>query len=75
MREALSMTQANEQTAHPELEALSVRIPDACGMLGVGRSKVYELLTSGELASIKIGASRLVIVASMKLLVERGGAA
>jgi len=40
-------------------------IEEACQALGIGRSKTYQLLTSGELASIKIGSRRLVAVTSI----------
>lgn len=30
------------------------------GLLGLGRSKVYELIASGELRSVKVGRRRLV---------------
>jgi excisionase family DNA binding protein len=33
--------------------------------LGVGRTKIYELINSGELKSVKIGAKRLIVVDSI----------
>jgi excisionase family DNA binding protein len=33
---------------------------EAAALLGVGRSKVYELLKSGQLSSVRIGRSRRV---------------
>ena len=35
-------------------------VVEVAGVLGVGRSKVYELLYRGELKSVKIGSSRRV---------------
>src|SRR3546814_6225561 len=35
-------------------EPLAVRIPDAVRMTGIGRSKLYELIASGDLETIKI---------------------
>lgn len=40
-------------------------IDETCEALGIGRSKTYQLLMSGELASIKIGSRRLVAVTSI----------
>ena len=38
-------------------------------MLSIGRSRVYELIASGDLASVKIGASRRVTIKSIRKLV------
>ena len=40
------------------LPALLVRPEDAAQALGVGRTKVYELMRSGALRSVKIGGLR-----------------
>ena len=37
------------------VEPICVRINDAARMIGVGRTKVYELISSGELETVKIG--------------------
>ncbi|MEG3146749.1 helix-turn-helix domain-containing protein [Sphingomonas sp. RT2P30] len=52
------------------VEPIAVRIPEACRMIGIGRSKLYELITSGDIETIKIGASRLVLVASLTKFVD-----
>lgn len=46
-------------------------------MLGIGRTKLYDMLAKGELLSMRIGTRRLVKVESIKALIERatGGAA
>lgn len=54
----------------PVMEPLVVRIPDACRMIGVGRSKLYELLAAGEIEAVKIGARRLILLASLRGFVE-----
>ncbi len=51
-------------------DRLAVRIPEACRMIGIGRSKLYELMEAGDLETIKIGVSRLVLVSSLKAFVE-----
>lgn len=52
------------------LDPLVVRIPDACRLLGVGRSKLYELIAGGKIEAVKIGANRLILLASVKAFVE-----
>ena len=61
------------QTLEPirlPLEPLSVRISVAVQLTGIGRSKLYELIAAGQLETVKIGASTLVIVASLKQLIQ-----
>jgi excisionase family DNA binding protein len=41
-------------------ERLLLRPVEAAERLGIGRTKVYELMASGELRSVKIGAARRV---------------
>lgn len=36
------------------------QIPEVCRMLGIGRSMLYELIASGRLLVVKIGARTLV---------------
>jgi excisionase family DNA binding protein len=50
---------------------LTVRIPAAVRMTGIGRSKLYELIASGDIEIVKIGASTLIPVASLQALIER----
>ena len=52
-------------------EVITSTIPHFCRLTGVGRSKTYELLKNGDLASIKIGRRRLVVMASYYQFVER----
>jgi hypothetical protein len=53
------------------LEPLTVRIPVAVQLTGIGRSKLYELIAAGKLDTVKVGASTLVTVASLRRLVQR----
>jgi excisionase family DNA binding protein len=39
------------------MDRLLLRPAEAAEVIGIGRSKMYELLASGELPSIKIGGS------------------
>jgi len=53
------------------LEPISVRIPEAVRLTGLSRSRVYELMGSGEIEFIKVGASTLVLVESLRAFIER----
>jgi hypothetical protein len=53
------------------LEPLTVRIPTAMMLTGLGRSKLYELIASGDIEIVKIGTATLVTVASLRRLVTR----
>ena len=50
---------------------LTVRVPDALHMLGIGRTKFYELLGAGEIETIKIGKATLIVMESLHGFVER----
>ncbi|WP_373280327.1 helix-turn-helix domain-containing protein [Novosphingobium naphthalenivorans] len=54
-----------------EFTPLTVRIPTAVRMTGIGRSKLYELIAAGEIEIVKIGAVTLIPVASLQALIAR----
>jgi excisionase family DNA binding protein len=43
----------------------------AAEMLGIGKTKLYELVTAGEIETIKVGKATLIPVRSLEALVER----
>lgn len=53
-------------------EPLTVRIPVAVKLTRIGRSKLYELIRSGDVEAVKIGTATLVKIASLRRLTERG---
>ncbi len=53
------------------MEALLLRPEEVAEYLGIGRSKVYELMRDGTLESIRIGACRRVPRAAVEAYVER----
>lgn len=61
----------NERTSAVVLEPISVRIPDAVRLTGLSRSRIYELIGSGELQIAKDKRCTLVIVASLREVVAR----
>ncbi len=52
-------------------EPVVVTVASAASMLSIGRSRVYELIASGDLASVKLGASRRVTIKSIRQLLGR----
>ncbi len=50
-------------------------VSDAAKILGVGRTKIYDMLAKGQILSMRIGSRRLVKVESIKAQIERGDAA
>jgi DNA repair protein RadC len=50
---------------------ITAPIGSFCLLSGLGRTRVYELISAGELASITIGKRRLVIIESYRQLIER----
>jgi hypothetical protein len=46
-----------------ERERLLLRVHEAAGMLGIGRTKAYELIGRGELQVVHIDAARVPLVA------------
>jgi excisionase family DNA binding protein len=58
---------------------LLLTVPEAAEALAISRSKLYELLASGNLASIRIGGSRRIPLTALedyiaRLIAERSAA-
>jgi excisionase family DNA binding protein len=54
------------------MEPQSISISDAARAIGIGRTKLYELINTGDLKTLKIGRRTLVSAASIKALVSGG---
>ncbi|KKC23876.1 hypothetical protein WP12_22445 [Sphingomonas sp. SRS2] len=54
-------------------ERLTVRVPEAARMLSIGRSTLYQLIGSGDIATIKAGRATLVPIDSIRKFVTRSG--
>ncbi len=52
-------------------EPICMRINDAARMIGVGRTKLYELISQGEVEAIKIGKATRITTASLHELIRR----
>jgi hypothetical protein len=64
-----------EHEPRESIELLAVRIPTAQAMLGLGRSKLYDLMDSGAIRTVKAGRARLVIVQSIRDFISRSSGA
>jgi excisionase family DNA binding protein len=53
------------------MDELLVSVEEAARRLGVGRSAMYELLASGQVARVKIGRRTLVPVQELRAWVDR----
>ena len=53
------------------VEPICVRVNDAARMIGVGRTKLYELISNGELETVKIGKATRVTISSLHELVRQ----
>lgn len=55
-------------------EPVAVRINDAARMIGIGRSKLYELIKTKELPAVRVAGRRLVPVKAIHELIEKAAA-
>ncbi len=49
---------------------ITVRVAAATKLTGISRSRLYELMRSGDIEFVKVGASTLILVESLKRLIE-----
>jgi excisionase family DNA binding protein len=61
----------NAEVTEGGIPVLLVRPEDAARALGVGRTKVYELMRSGELRSVRLDGSRRIPFAALVDFVAR----
>ena len=55
------------------VQKLLLTLPEAGRVLAISRSKMYDLLNSGHLASVHIGRSRRIRVSDIENFVNSGG--
>lgn len=58
----------DRQTEAVIIEPLTVRISMAVQLTGISRSRLYELIQSGDLETVKVGRSTLIPYKSLKAL-------
>lgn len=57
-----------ERAWEQKIEPLTVRISTAVRITGLSRSRIYELIQSGDLDTVKVGRATLVQYGSLKAL-------
>lgn len=72
MHNQRSKAAAPEPETVVRIEPLTVRIPVATKLTGIGRSKLYELIASGDVEVVKVGTATLVTMASLRKLAAQG---
>lgn len=55
--------------ANGVLEPLAVRVAVAAELLGLGKTRIYELIEAGDLEIVKIGRSTLIPYKNLKKLI------
>ena len=65
-----SVREAVRSQTVPFAQKLTCTINEACEMTGLGRTKLYELIGDGHLATTTVGRRRLVVVRSLLSLLE-----
>mgnify|MGYP002141020673 FL=1 len=58
-------------TPPPKLEPICVTVNEAARMIGVGRTKLYELIAAGEVDVVKLGKSTRITTASLRALIQK----
>ena len=56
----------------PDLPKLTMTVPEAGKVLGLGRSATYEAVRRGELPTIRVGRRVLVPVKALERMLEAG---
>lgn len=63
---------ARQPTGLPALKPITVTVPTALAVTGLGRTKFYELVKEGRIRTVAIGRRTLVIFADLEKLAEAG---
>jgi len=48
------------------MDPISVKVPEAVRLSGLSRSRIYELMRSGDIEFAKVGSSTLILVDSLR---------
>lgn len=58
-------------TRDPGMKPLAVSVKTGRALIGVGHTKIWELIKDGRLETFRIGRKRLIVYASLEKLVNR----
>jgi excisionase family DNA binding protein len=72
-RQTRTATDAASPSVIPFAERVTCTVAAACQATGLGRTKLYELIGAGKLATTTIGRRRLVLVRSLRHLLRADG--
>ena len=50
-------------------DVISVKVPEAVRLTGLSRSRLYELMRSGDIQFAKVGSSTLILVESLRAFI------
>ncbi len=70
MAQGTAFQNVDEQQPGSKVEPICLRVPDACRFIGVSRSTLYVLIADREVEVVKLGSSTLVLVESLRRLIE-----
>ena len=62
-----------ERAWERKIEPLTVRVSTAVRITGLSRSRIYELIQSGDLETVKVGRATLIQFGSLKALISPSG--
>lgn len=67
------MEKKTQEPSVPRAERLAVSVHEACQIIGIGRTRLYQLINDGELASVRLGSRRLVKIEALREFIGRLG--
>lgn len=50
-----------------------MRVPEACHLLSIGWNKLYELIASGDIETVKIGTGTRIVTSGLRRLLALNG--
>jgi excisionase family DNA binding protein len=74
MPESARPTEPDRQSRRHPPKPVSTTIDDCCDITGLGRTKVYQLISEGKLKAVAIGRRRLVVYSSIEKLIHGAAA-
>ena len=60
----------DELNPFPPLSPICARVPQAVRLAGISRSRLYQLLKSGDIEHVKVGSSTLILVESLYKFID-----